>query len=165
MANENIKCSCPGCKKCLAPDAMWLPEHKALVVANGGKPVTLADFPRFALCGYHGHLLREEGVRVYRYLSSVEREKAIEERREAEQLNWRPFAQRFVAPQQAPKREGKGRDQQSRRGRDGRGVGGGLSRCAEMDAKARSSKPVAEPPPADGSAPAPAPEKGEAKPA
>ncbi len=156
MANEKIRCTVPGCKKELPSEAMWLPEWKALLAANNGRPVAIADFPKFALCGYHGHLLRQEGVRVYRYADSVAREKRIDERREAERMSWRPFADRFLADKakKPPERKGDGR----RRGTgDGRNVGQGLSRCAKMDADKRPSAQPAESP-TDGSAdPAPKP--------
>lgn len=138
MADKTvIACTAPGCRKCLAPEAMWLPERKARETANGGKRTEPVDFPRFALCGYHGHLLRQEGVRVYRYADEVERERKADMRREAEQLSWKPFADRFVMK---TKPDGKGDGKPRRHHGDGRHVGQGLSRCAKEDAKKRPSK-------------------------
>ncbi|MEY4745192.1 MAG: hypothetical protein RL272_1137 [Candidatus Parcubacteria bacterium] len=137
MSDQKIPCTAPGCRKCLGPEALWLPERKAREAANGGKRTGPADFPRFALCGYHGHLLRQEGVRVYRYADEVEREAKADRRRDAEQLSWKPFAERFVIKTTAQsKGDGKPR---APRG-DGRHVGQGLSRCAKEDAVKRRSK-------------------------
>lgn len=134
---EKITCTAPNCKKCLKPEELWLPELKALSRANGGVRVDVEDFPKFALCGYHGHLLRQSGVRVYRYLPSVEHARKAAERRASEDLSWKPFADRF-----APKAKsgGKAPAKGPGRGRDGRGVGQGLSRCAKQDAAKRAAK-------------------------
>ncbi len=129
--NDNIRCTAPGCKKCLPPEAMWLPERKALAAANGGRRVESSDFPKFALCGRHGHLLREEGVRVYRFADEVKRDREAQERRQADTLSFKPFAQRFVSQ---TKPQGNGGGQPRRPVGDGRNVGGGLSRCAKVDA-------------------------------
>jgi hypothetical protein len=131
------QCVAPGCKKCLPIEHMWLPADDAMNRANGGKPVDVEDFPRFALCGYHGHLLRETGVRVYRYAQSVARRERDVERREAQTMAWQPFASQF-----APKANGKadGRRHGGPRGRDGRNVGGGLARCSKLDAEKRKSE-------------------------
>lgn len=138
MADKTaIPCTAPGCRKCLAQEAMWLPERKAREAANGGKRTAPVDFPRFALCGYHGHLLRQEGVRVYRYADEVERERKDDQRREAEQLSWKPFAERFVTKTNA---QGKGDGKPRKPHGDGRHVGQGLSRCAKEDAGKRRSK-------------------------
>jgi len=130
IMETKLKCTAPGCDKCLPPKAMWLPEWKALCAA-AGRRVGLADFPKFALCGHHGHKLRQSGVRVYRYLQSCERQEAYEARRQSEDLSWQPFADRF-RPKQAERKAGgqPGR----RRGHDGRGVGQGLSRLSKLDA-------------------------------
>lgn len=146
MADTNIACTAPGCRKCLGPEAMWLPERKARETANGGKRTAPADFPRFALCGYHGHLLRQSGVKVYRYAQEVEREAKADQRREAEQLSWKPFAQRFV---DKTKPQGKGDGKPHRPRGDGRHVGQGLSRCAKADAEKRQVKEQQEAPPAE----------------
>lgn len=92
---ENIRCTVPGCKKELPPESMWIPERKALLAANGGQRLALVDFPKHALCGYHGHLLRQENVRVYRYAETVERERQDAQRRQAEGLSFTHFASRY----------------------------------------------------------------------
>ncbi len=148
MADKTaIPCTAPGCRKCLEPEAMWLPERKARETANGGKRTEPVDFPRFALCGYHGHLLRQVGVRVYRYADEVERERKDDQRREAEQLSWKPFAERFVTKTNASPSakasgdtQGKGDGKPRKPHGDGRHVGQGLSRCAKDDAGKRRSK-------------------------
>ncbi len=132
MEKTTIACTAPNCKKSLAPEAMWLPEWKAMLAANGGQRLAVSDFPKYALCGYHGHLLRKEGVRVYRYEDSVRRETEREDRRKAEQLPWTHFAQRFV--QQTKPGGGNGRRPRSD---DGRNVGGGLSRFTRTDGNTR----------------------------
>lgn len=143
--SAKIACTAPQCKKSLPPEQMWLPEWKALVRANGGQRVTVADFPKFALCGHHGHLLRQSGVKVYRYLDSVRREEARDERVRVEGMAWKPFAERF-----APKADGsEKRPNGPRPGRDGRHVGQGLSRCAKIDANQRRSKQRETPPAAE----------------
>lgn len=138
--SEKISCVAPGCVKCLPPEAMWLPERAARQTANGGRRVELADFPAFALCGYHGHLLRKSGVRVYRYAEEVAHAEKAAEHRKAEELSFQPFAQRFV---QKAKPQGKGGGK-PRKSFDG--VGQGLSRCAKMDADKRLSAQLAEKP-------------------
>jgi len=92
---DTIRCTVPGCKKDLPPESMWIPEWKALMAANGGRRVPLADLPKFALCGHHGHLLRKEDVRVYRYAETVDRERQQAQRRTAEDLSFRHYASRF----------------------------------------------------------------------
>lgn len=155
--NDNIRCTAPGCKKCLPPEAMWLPERRALAAANGGRRVESSDFPKFALCGRHGHLLREEGVRVYRFADEVKRDREAEGRRQADALSFKPFAQRFVV-QTKPQANGSG--QPRRPAGDGRNVGSGLSRLAKMDAAKRPSPAKTEEP-----APSPAAEaEGDGKP-
>jgi len=94
--NDHITCTAPDCKRHQPAEHMWLPERKARAVANGGKRVDVSDFPKFALCGRHGHLLRKENVRVYRYADEVKREAESAERRVSEASNWKPFADRFV---------------------------------------------------------------------
>jgi hypothetical protein len=135
---DTIKCTVPGCKKAHSAESMWLPERKARAIANGGRRVTLAEFPKYALCGYHGHLLRQTGVKVYRYSVEAERERAEAARRQSEDLNFRHFAQRFV-----DKTNGGGGRKRSNG--DGRDVGGGLSRCSKMDAEKRSKEQAEEP--------------------
>ena len=93
---DTIRCTVPGCTKNLPAESMWIPAVKALQAANGGRRVALVDFPSYALCGHHGHLLRQEGVRVYRYAETVERERQDAEHRTAEALSFRHYAQRFV---------------------------------------------------------------------
>lgn len=117
---SNIRCTFPGCKKALTAEAMWLPERKARAAANGNCRVPLADFPKFAHCGYHGHLLRQTGVRVYRYLDEVNREEEEAARQLAEEAKIKAHAQRFYVKQgvwaKTAPRDGATR------------VGGGLSR-------------------------------------
>lgn len=140
MDTTKIACTAPGCKKCLPPEAMWLPERKARQAANGGTRVEPADFPRFALCGYHGHLLRKSAeIKVYRYLSEVEYERKADERRKAEETTWKPFAELF-----APKATQRGKDSGQPRKPNGvrlhTGPGQGLSRCSKADAEKRLAK-------------------------
>ncbi len=115
-----IKCTVPGCKKTLPAEAMWLPERKARAAANGNRRVDLADFPCFAHCGHHGHLLRQTGVRVYRYLDEVKLEEAELERQRAKEAEFKAHAQRFFVKQGlwAATRNASGTPR----------VGGGLSR-------------------------------------
>ena len=151
MSNDNIQCTAPGCRKCLPAEHMWLPERKALVRANEGKRVTVTDFPRFALCGRHGHLLRQEGVRVYRLSEEVARERKVTETRSADQLSWKPFASRFVSTKPASNPP----TQPRRPAGDGRNVGGGLSALAKVDAAKRPPEQKEEPaaPPSPEAAP------------
>jgi len=150
MSENLMKCTAPGCAKSLRPEEAWLPELKAMARANGGRSVVLAEFPKFCLCGKHGHLLRQSGVRVYRFLQTAEFAERREERARAEQLTWQPFADRFV---DKTKRQAKPR--QPRRPK-GPGVGGGLARLSKIDAAKRARRieeqAAAEP------APTPAPE-------
>ncbi|KPJ85352.1 hypothetical protein AMJ57_03430 [Parcubacteria bacterium SG8_24] len=138
MGDNRIPCSFPECQKSLRPEEAWLPEIKALRRANGGQRVEVDDFARFALCGHHGHLLRQEGVRVYRYLSSVEFAEQAERRRKAEDLKIKAFAGRFVMRTRA---DGDQRVQVlPPRGRNGRFVRQGLSRLSKLDAAKRKAK-------------------------
>lgn len=104
MDFNKVLCSAPGCGKNLAPlppEAVWLPEMAAMRRANSGRPVEVADFVKFALCGKCGHLLRKEQVRVYRFIDTLARA----EKQEARTLAFKPFAARF-----APKAEPRQRD-------------------------------------------------------
>lgn len=83
-----MKCTAPGCEKKLEEKTAWLPGLAAMKIANGGHAVEVKDFPQFCLCGKHGHLLRKEGVKVFRYLDTV---KLAQDR----EMTWRPFANRF----------------------------------------------------------------------
>lgn len=133
-----IPCSVPECKKCLRPEEAWLPELKAMRRANGGKRVETADFAKFALCGYHGHLLRQEGVRVYRYQASVEFAEKSQAKREEEDLKVKAFLGRFAM---RTKTDGSQRVQVlPKRNRDGRFVGQGLSRLSKLDAERRKAE-------------------------
>lgn len=131
-----LKCTAPACRKVLPSEHMWLPEVKAMAYANGGTHVAVEDFPKYALCGYHGHLLRKSEVKVFRYQQSVEREQAFHAQRQTQELTWAPFADRFKRPEPTNKRPG-----QHRRNGDGRNVGGGLATCSKVDAaKPRTPK-------------------------
>ena len=94
---ELIRCTVPGRTKELPAESMWIPATKALQAANGGRRVALVDFPKYALCGHHGHLLRQKEVRVYRYAETVERERQDAKRRTAEDLSFNHYASRFVS--------------------------------------------------------------------
>lgn len=85
---EKMKCVAPGCNRHLDEKTAWLPSVAAMRQANGGRTPEVADFGKFALCGRHGHLLREEGVKVFRFEPTVKRERDRE-------LTWKPFASRF----------------------------------------------------------------------
>jgi len=137
MTANAMKCTAPGCAKILSPEAAWLPEMAAMVRANGGQSVGSADFAKFCLCGKHGHLLRQEGVRVYRFLQTLDFAKRREERAQAEQLTWKPFADRFVAKTSRPANRAQPRQQ---RRPQGPGVGGGLKRLSQIDAAKRRVK-------------------------
>ena len=117
---DKIRCTYPGCRKANVAEQMWLPERRARNAANGNARVALADFPKFAHCGYHGHLLRQTGVRVYRYSAEVEREEAETARQQSEEARLKAHAQRFFVKQgvwaKTAPRDGTPR------------VGGGLSR-------------------------------------
>lgn len=143
MVNEMLKCTVPNCRKALPPEAMWLPEWKALAAANGGKRVPASDFPKHALCGRHGHMLRKEGVRVYRYLESVARAKKEEDDRGS----FKSFASRYVAKTEQDKAKKVPRADYGK-------VGMGLSRCAKKDAHKRLDSKQSEAPKPD-AAPAP----------
>ena len=141
-----INCTAPGCKKAFEAKEAWLPANEALKQANGGRHVAPDDFVKFALCGYHGHLLRKEGIRVYRYLDSVERTKAAEARRQTEELSFKPFAARFKVPQGLKKQVEKGPRRPPKSARPDGDVGRGLARCAEADVeKRRAAEQKAEP--------------------
>jgi hypothetical protein len=151
MTTNTMKCTAPGCAKALRPEEAWLPEMAAMVRANGGQVVGSVDFAKFCLCGKHGHLLRQEGVRVYRFLQTVDFAKRREERAEAERMTWQPFADRFVAKTSRPANQAKPRQPRRPRGPE---VGGGLSRLSKMDAEKRRIKEQeavsADPTPAQG---------------
>ena len=98
-ATMSIQCTVPQCSVQGAPESMWLPEWRAVRRANGGRPVPTVDFPKFALCGKHGRMMREgSGVRVYRFSECVASVTAQEEREAAERTHFRTFAQKFVIP-------------------------------------------------------------------
>ena len=120
---SKIKCTVPGCKKSLPAEAMWLPERKARAAANGDRRVDLADFPNFAHCGHHGHLLRQTGVRVFRYSEEVRIEEAELERQRERDAEFKAHAQRFYV-RQGLWAKTRHRDGQPR-------VGGGLSRFVD----------------------------------
>ncbi len=117
---SKIHCTVPSCKKAGPAESMWLPERKARAAANGDRRVELADFPKFAHCGYHGHLLRQTGVRVFRYSEEVRLEEAELERQRARDAEFKAHAQRFYM-KQGEWAKTRHRDGQPR-------VGGGLSR-------------------------------------
>jgi hypothetical protein len=137
MTTTTMKCTAPGCAKTLSPEAAWLPEMAAMVRANGGQGVGSSDFAKFCLCGKHGHLLRQSGVRVYRFLQTVDFAKRREERAEAERMTWQPFADRFVAKTSRPANQAQPRQPRRPRGPE---VGGGLNRLSKMDAEKRRIK-------------------------
>ncbi len=137
MTTNLMKCTAPGCAKALRPEEAWLPEMAAMVRANGGQSVGSADFGKFCLCGKHGHLLRQEGVRVYRFLQTVDFAKRREERAEAERMTWKPFADRFVAKTSRPAKQAQPRQPRRPRGPE---VGGGLSRLSKIDAAKRERR-------------------------
>lgn len=83
-----MKCVVPQCGKELSEESAWLPSLSAMKIANKGQAVEPKDFPCFCLCGRHGHLLRKEGVKVFRYKDTVQ----LAEKRE---MTWRPFAEQF----------------------------------------------------------------------
>ena len=141
MTTNLMKCTAPGCAKTLRPEEAWLPETAAMVRANGGQAVGLADFPKFCLCGKHGHLLRQSGVRVYRFLQTADFAKRREDRAQADKLAWQPFADRFVAKTSQPANQAKPR--QTRRPQ-GPTVGGGLNRLSKIDAAKRERRIEAE---------------------
>jgi hypothetical protein len=130
----NLKCTAPNCSKPLDPKAAWLPEIRAMARA-AGRRVSLEDFHLFALCGHHGHLLRQTGVRVYRWEQTCERERKLQEQRQAEAKSWAPFAALFTP--KPGENTGGARPKGPRRGPDGRGVGQGLSRLSKIDAEKR----------------------------
>jgi hypothetical protein len=100
---------------------------------RGGKRTFLVDFPKFALCGHHGHLLRQEGVRVYRYGDECEREEGFAKEREAQEMKWAPFAERFKTP-------GNDANKSRKPSGDGRHVGQGLGKLSKDAAEKRKSK-------------------------
>jgi len=135
MTTNTMKCTAPGCAKDLRVEEAWLPEMAAMVRASGGTAVSSADFAKFCLCGKHGHLLRQEGVRVYRFQQTVDFAKNREERAKADELSWKPFAERFKTNRPAEK----AKPRQPRRPQNP-GVGGGLNRLSKMDAEKRRIK-------------------------
>lgn len=118
---------------------MWLPAIDAMMRANGGKRVAVEDFPKFAICGKHGHLLRTTGIKVYRFEQTVEREKAFLARR-ASHGQWNAFASRFQNPLTVKK------PSLIKRGRDGQNIGTGLSACGRLDARKRPVEKTASDP-------------------
>lgn len=137
MSENLMKCTAPGCAKSLRPEEAWLPELKAMARANGGRSVVLAEFPKFCLCGKHGHLLRQSGVRVYRFLQTAEFAERREERARAEQLTWQPFADRFVDKTKRQTKPAKPRQPRRPKGPE---VGGGLARLSKIDAAKRARR-------------------------
>lgn len=137
MTTNTMKCTAPGCSKNLRSEEAWLPEMAAMVRANGGQGVGSGDYAKFCLCGKHGHLLRQEGVRVYRFLQTLDFAKRREERAEAERMTWKPFADRFVAKTSRPAKQAQPRQPQRPRGPE---VGGGLKRLSKIDAEKRRVK-------------------------
>ena len=99
MDQTKIACSMPHCGVLGLPEAMWLPAWDALRRANGGKAVPVGDLAKFALCGKHGRLLREEKVSTFRFDHALTGAKKQEERRKAEdseRLAVRFYAQKFL---------------------------------------------------------------------
>ncbi len=142
------ECTAPKCGFSGIAYAMWLPSSEAMQTANGGKRVALEDFPKFAICSKHGHLLRKTGIKVYRFQQSVEREEAFRARRASRGQQWNAFADRFKKPSPAKT------PTLIRRDRGGQNVGTGLSACGKLDAGKRPVEKTA-------SAPAPTDRKNE----
>ena len=95
MSKVELKCVGPKCGKSLTEKSAWLPGFAAMRQANKGRPVRMKDFHKFTLCGRCGHFLREEGVKVFKYASTVARE----EKRIADQkATFKPFADMFKPP-------------------------------------------------------------------
>ncbi len=74
-----IKCVVPECGARLSADQAFVPEMAAIRQATG-KAVTPAELTRHALCSRHNRLAREQKVRTFRYLETVQ----ILEKRSAE---------------------------------------------------------------------------------
>ena len=148
--SEKINCTAPDCRRALSAAEMWLPEWKARQNANGGKRVLLADFPKYALCGRCGHLLRKEGEKVYRYTDEVAYEEKAEGTRKAKEMTFKPFAERFK-----PQSKGE-KDPSPKPTGDGRHVGQGLSKLSREDADKRQNREAKEAPKPNG-ATAPSP--------
>jgi len=92
MSKVDMKCVGPECGKSLTEQSAWLPGFAAMRRANKRRPVRMKDFSKFTLCGRCGHFLRKEGVKVFRYASTVAREqKRIADQR----ATFKPFADMF----------------------------------------------------------------------
>jgi hypothetical protein len=139
MEEQTFACTAPKCGFVGIAWAMWLPASDAMATANGGKRVALEDFPKFAICGKHGHLLRKTGIKVYRFAQTVEREEAFRARR-ASHGQWNAFASRFQNPLTTKK------PSLIKRGRDGQNIGTGLNACSKMDARKRPVEKTASDP-------------------
>lgn len=100
-----LNCTVPQCSTKSLPERMALPEMAALRRANGGRTPTAEELAKFVLCWRHSRLLRDEGVRVYRF-GEV---KNLLEKRAAERLTFRPFADRFLPKAKAAGQEPKAR--------------------------------------------------------
>src|SRR3989344_4080125 len=74
-----INCTFPSCKSRLEPNQAKVPAIEAIRNATG-KPVTVADLAKFALCGRHSHVAKRECVQTYSYAGTA----ALFERRAAE---------------------------------------------------------------------------------
>lgn len=136
---ENMKCTAPNCSKVLSPEATWHPEWRAIAAANGGRRPPLVELNRFALCGWHGHLLRKEGVRVYRLSETLKRERDRREALASQGKGWQAFASKF-----APKAKDGASAWRGARD-DGRNLGGGLSRYVRTDAEKQTDAASEEP--------------------
>lgn len=138
---NEIRCTAPhGTPKILTLADSWIPEWRVVEEANGGRRPPLAELANFAICGQHGHLLRKEGVYVYRLAETLKRERARREELASQGKQWQVLVtRRFV-----PKTNG---DTNAWRGsRDaGRNLGGGLSRYVRTDAEKQKDAAPEEP--------------------
>lgn len=74
-----LNCTFPSCNARLEPNQAKVPAIEAIRNATG-KPVTVEDLAKYALCGRHSHVAKREGVQVYSYAGTA----ALLERRVAE---------------------------------------------------------------------------------
>lgn len=65
-----LKCTFPSCNSRMEPNQAKVPAIEAIRNATG-KPVTLEDLAKFALCGRHSHAAKREGVQTYSYAGTA----------------------------------------------------------------------------------------------
>ena len=93
---STIKCVVPECVVRLSADQAFVPEMAAIRQATG-KAVTPAELAHHTLCPRHNRLAREQKVRTFRYLETVQ----ILEKRSAERERDTKFFSIYAAFEKA----------------------------------------------------------------